>query len=84
MERVMMKCGHVAQSKINGKPVCVICLGLTPDAEIVAETEPDLTDRKARCPYCGEIVDSNKNLPFFEYCPDQEYDRFYCGCRGWD
>lgn len=22
MERVMMKCGHVAQSEINGKPVC--------------------------------------------------------------
>lgn len=84
MERVMMKCGHVAQSKIDGKPVCVICLGLTPDAEIVAETEPDLTGRKARCKYCGEIVDSKASLPFFEYRPDMETDSYYCGCRGWN
>lgn len=84
MERVMMKCGHVAQSEINGKPVCVICYGLTPDAEIVAETEPDLTGRKAKCGYCGKLTDSKTSLPFFEYRPDMDTDSYYCGCMGWD
>lgn len=84
MERILMKCGHIAQSTLNGNPVCVICYGLTPDAEIVAETEPDLTGRKATCAYCGKKVNSNKNLPFFEYRPDRDTDSYYCGCGGWD
>ena len=84
MGEVMMKCGHAANATHNGKPVCAIYFGLTPDAEIVAGTAPDLTGRKARCNYCGEIVDSKASLPFFEYRPEQEYDSFYCGCWGWD
>jgi hypothetical protein len=27
---------------------------------------------------------SSSNLAFFEYRPNEEYDRFYCGCFGWD
>lgn len=63
-----MKCGHVAQgtnTKTN-TPSCVICIGLTPDAEIVVSDLPDLTGRIARC-YCGKETPSDFDLPFFEY-----------------
>lgn len=66
----MMKCGHAA--------------GDTPNAFIVEDKEIDLTGRKARCSYCGSLRDSSPNLPFFEYKPDREFDRFYDGCKGWD
>lgn len=84
MGEVMMKCGHAANATHNGKPVCAICFGLTPDAEIVADTAPDLTGRKAECRYCNCKADSNENLPFFKYRPKQKTDSYYCGCRGWD
>lgn len=84
MREVIMKCGHVANATHNGKPVCAICFGLTPDAEIVADTTPDLTGRKAMCSQCGHETVSNENLPFFEYRPNCKYDSYYCGCRGWD
>lgn len=25
-----------------------------------------------------------KALPFFEYHSDEDFDRFFCGCAGWD
>lgn len=83
-EPVLMKCGHTANAEYDdGKPCCLICSPKREAYEIVDE-KPDLTGRKAKCTDCGEIVDSNWNLPFFEYCPDKEYDRFYSGCWGWD
>jgi len=33
--------------------------------------------------YLSEI-ESSWTLPFFEHCPDQEFDKFFCGCWGWD
>jgi len=79
----LMKCGHVAQGTaiVGGEhiPVCVIC-----DCIDVAEYTPDLEGRKAKCHYCGAVVESNLQLPFFGYCPDHEYDDYYCGCYGWD
>ena len=33
---------------------------------------------------CKGQVPSDPNLAFFEARPDQELDRFYCGCFGWD
>ena len=84
MGEVMMKCGHAANATHNGKPVCAICFGFTPDAQIVADTAPDLTGRKARCGYCGKLTDSKISLPFFEYRPNCKYDSYYCGCWGWD
>lgn len=50
--------------------------------------EPDLTGRIARCS-CGKTTPSDSteqwtSLPFFEHRPDQEFDSYYCGCRGWD
>ena len=32
----------------------------------------------------GKERESSIELPFFEYKPDKEYDKFYCGCGGWD
>jgi hypothetical protein len=34
---------------------------------------------------CGCIVDSDsETLPFFEHRPNKDFDKFYCGCHGWD
>lgn len=83
-EPVLMKCGHTANAEYdNGKPCCLICSPKREAYEVV-DKKPNLTGRKAKCTDCGEIADSNWNLPFFEYCPDKEYDRFYSGCWGWD
>ena len=93
MSKPMMKCGHAANATSHGSPVCAICAGLTLDAEIIVDT-PDLTGRQARCG-CGRLVSSSVDLAFFEYLGPgsgsavktrgpQQYDRFYCGCRGWD
>lgn len=85
MKKYLMQCGHVAQATDeNGKPVCVICLGIDPKATEVAEELPDLAGRKARCPYCRKTRDSSFDLPFFEYKKDSEEDQFYDGCFGWD
>jgi len=75
----MMKCGHVA----NTERGCVICFGITPGAEEINYSPPDLTGRKAKCE-CGGLRDSDTRLPFFEHRPDQDTDLYYCGCRGWD
>ena len=79
-EKPLMKCGHTANAETSdGKPCCVICACFE-----LAEKQPSLQGRKAKCSYCGKIVDSNYNLPFFEYKQEQEYDSYYCGCRGWE
>lgn len=80
MNDVLMKCGHTAMARDdNGNPVCPICMC----TEIV-NAKPNLEGRKARCMYCGDEVPSSVNLPFFKYQEDKEYDRYYCGCLGWD
>ena len=84
-----MKCGHVAQGidMNTGAPVCVICAGIR-DGSIEVEREVSGTDslqgRRAKCSYGDSIVDSSWELPFFEYLPNKEFDRYYCGCWGWD
>lgn len=85
MSKPMMKCGHTANATYNdGKPCCIICLGIDPGATQIANTMPDLIYRMARCGYCGDTTPSSTNLPFFEYKPKQEYDSYYCGCGGRD
>ena len=77
----MMKCGHAPNGTemATGKPVCVIC-GCN---EIVKTS--DFTNRESYCLYgCGAQVPSSDNLPFFEYRPNLKFDRYYCGCRGFD
>jgi len=70
---MLMKCGHAPNgTDSKGNPVCVICIGFTEKARIVAE-EPNLEGRP-----------SSTKLAFFEYRPDQPTDDYYCGCRGWN
>lgn len=85
----MMACGHAANAKCTASggvkfdppvPSCAICGCIE-----VAETTPDLTGRVARCADCRKERPSDSDkLAFFEYVPDREYDRYYCGCGGWD
>lgn len=80
----LMGCGHVANAEHNGKPVCVICFGIHPGATEIVDEAPSLEGRTAYCTYCDKEVPSDYSLPFFEYRPNKEYDKYYCGCRGWD
>lgn len=81
MKHYLMKCGHIANAKVaaTGDPVCIICDCLEVDKEI-----DEIEDREARCTECGRRTKSKVDLPFFKYCPDKEYDDYYCGCYGWD
>lgn len=96
---VMMECGHAAQGVqvLDGKhyPTCVICAGISPGdmrPYTIAKDPPDLTGRVAKCSYshgrdgreCTSTVPSSPAAAFFEHRPDAEFDRFYCGCWGWD
>ena len=80
-----MGCGHAANAVDDKKkPMCAICIGIADGWNIVVES-PDLTGRMAECTYgCGREVDSAVSLAFFEHLPEMDYDRYYCGCRGWD
>lgn len=64
-----------------------------------AEVEKVLEGRTARCSYASGVPDgephgkfkyaatsvpSSVSLAFFRYQPDEQHDRFYCGCWGWD
>ena len=82
-ERPLMACGHVANGTREGKPVCVICVGIHKGAEEVAPERPSLEGRRAKCA-CGKGTESDYNLPFFEHRPLWETDAYYCGCDGWD
>ena len=84
----LMKCGHVANTyDPYGNPVCVICAGMTNDADIIDKEchgNVGLEDRTAKCPECGLKTESRWDLAFFKYCPDNEFDEYYDGCYGWD
>lgn len=80
---ILMKCGHIANAVSNGKPICAICVG-NPLARMVDFNRPNLENRMARCSTCGYVTKSKTSLPFFEYKPLEEFDEYYCGCRGWD
>ena len=84
---VMLKCGCVAvgvRTMTSGVahdplPWCMVhnCVEIAP-------VNPDLTGRTARCAYGDSEVPSSLTLAFFEYCPEQQRDRYYCGCYGWE
>ena len=84
----LMKCGHVANAyDPYGNPVCVICAGITDDADIIEKEcrgSVGLEGRTAKCPECGLKTKSRWDLPFFKYRPDNEFDEYYNGCYGWD
>ena len=82
-----MKCGHAANAITNkdGKelPCCAICCGLQNGNEEVDDNAPSLEGRFATCGGHSK-VSSSTELAFFRYLPNQETDRYYCGCHGWD
>ena len=94
----MMVCGHAAQGicrESNGVkfnppiPSCLICSCLE-----INKDPPNLEGRLAKCSYRAKrnglkhepeaTKPSSSALAFFEYKPDSEFDRYYCGCHGWD
>jgi hypothetical protein len=78
----MMKCGHSANAKHEGKPCCAICAEILPQAYVVDEEPPDLAEREARCS-CGKTMPSNdKNLAFFEYRGEGSQVSFNCKVCG--
>ena len=84
VEKIYMKCGHEANAKFDGKPCCVICSGINHGWNIIEENKPNLTNRKCKCDHCKKIVNSINAVAFFEYKPDEEFDKHYDGCFGWD
>lgn len=89
--KVFLKCGHFANATDNeGNPACAIHAGITDTS--VADKQPDLTGRKAKCTYklgrSGKEdhapVESSPDLAFFQYKPGEIFDEYYCGCWGWD
>lgn len=88
MNTPMMKCGHAANAvnSATGALSCIICVGLTPDAEQISAM-PNLSGRTAYCAYvktCDATAPSSTDLAFFEYLPTESHDLYYCGCHGWD
>jgi hypothetical protein len=85
MSEILMKCGHTANAKdADGQPVCAICTGTNPDANVIEPVKPELKGRKARCTMCGRERGSRFDLPFFNYRDLLDRDTYYCGCRGWN
>jgi len=81
-EKVMMKCGHAANSEMLGQPCCVICF---PKADSMsAAPKPELDGRFAKCTDCSRTMPSDTTLAFFSFQPDKNMDRYYCGCEGFD
>lgn len=89
----MMKCGHNSSGAVrhsDNKPVCLACLGIVDGAD--EPMEIDLTGRMAVCTYCDNTNKSaggpgsgwRGTLPFLQYRPNEERDKYYCGCRGWN
>lgn len=85
MEHKILKCGCVDYAIKHLKDGTDVPCCITHNCTEFMEEQPDLSSRKARCVYCGKERESDKDrLPFFEYVPGREYDRYYCGCKGWD
>lgn len=81
------------------KPACVICAGIVDGAYEIDPNPPTLEGREAICTHAeaerldrdhgkyrvaSRAVKSETNLPLFKHLPDEPYDRYYCGCWGWD
>lgn len=91
LNKPLMKCGHTANATHeDGTLCCVICAG-DPRSDQIEENPPSLEGRMALCSEGkgrdrkGHVpIASSYKLAFFEYRPDKEFDRYYCGCWGWD
>lgn len=66
-KKTLMKCGHVVNATLYGKPYCIRCN--------CSEVE-DMTNRIAQCRYCGKYVKSDPELPFFR--AGKDWDNYCC------
>lgn len=79
----MMKCGHRANGyDSENRHICVLCINKFGYNE-VDNSVTDFSKRIAKCEYCSIQRPSSEVLAFFEYKKDNDFDSFYCGCRGW-
>lgn len=79
--RPIMKCGCSGMGTANLKPCCLTHFP-RPESLEVMDVLPDMSGRVARCEYCKAEAKSKEDLPFFQF--GENYDSYYCGCRGWD
>lgn len=82
--KAMMACGHAAnavQVRNDGTkiPACAIC-----SCTDIVDTPSFPEGREAKCTDCGRSAPSHMRLPFFAVKPNEPFDSYYCGCRGWD
>lgn len=84
MPNILMKCGCRANAECRGKPSCAIHGMFTTDAYEIAEEQPNLEGRIARCTQCKNEEPSSLDLAFFRYFPTGTKDCYYCGCQGWE
>jgi hypothetical protein len=93
MAKYLMACGHVSNATYyddkdkKDKPMCIICDDIISNARVVVHEcmgDIGLEGRKAKCIEGDSIVDSKWDLPLFQYLPNREYDRYYCGCCSWN
>jgi len=77
----LLKCGHYPNATDKDKkPCCVIC-----NCNEFVPEQPNLKGRMAKCCDCGRLTPSDSNLAFMlSYRPNEKYDSYYCGCKGWD
>ena len=84
----LMQCGHVGNSHdLYGNPLCAICFGINDGADIIEKEcvkNIGLEGRIAKCTYGDKTTKSKWSLPMFKYCPEEEFDEYYCGCYGWN
>ncbi len=73
-------CGEVAdEPNLSGRMARCSCYGM-----IVGRKNETWYPQMMNGNRCGSIVPSSTDLPFFEYRPNFEFDKFYCGCQSWD
>ena len=81
----VMECGHRANGTLKDgvrRPVCAICFGIKPGADVVADPQP-VEPKGYRCPHCRKV--SEKPMAFSTVTPDKDgYGSHYDGCLGWD
>lgn len=77
----LTSCGCAYSMRMEGRPVCA--RHGQHEAMPPEEVEERLADRRARCVYCAQCLNSDPYLPFFRLLPGKDQDEYYCGCRGW-
>jgi hypothetical protein len=77
-------CGNTMMGDdADGKPVCLLCTGISPDSGIPVEIELPYT---LHCSTCGkewsvrDILRKWTTIPFYNHTSQTFYD----GCEGWE